>query len=127
MDGFARAQTSARITVTPPVMPPTCTLLAQGRIQGFPKGGVETCDTKCGGGGGGSVLSALDPTRKAGGGGGGGGGVLPFMQARYEKRGEGGAFHLRPDTKSGGGGGGGGGAVRRFRPDTKSGEGRGAV
>ena len=42
----------------------------QGRIQGFPKGGVETRDTKYGGGGGG-VLSALDPTRKAGGGGGG--------------------------------------------------------
>ena len=44
----------------------------QGRIQDFPKGGVETRDTKCGGGGG--VLSTLGPTRKAGSGGGGGGG-----------------------------------------------------
>ena len=48
-------------------------LTSQGRIQGFPKGGSETRDTKCGGAG---LLSALDPTRKAGGGGGGGGGML---------------------------------------------------
>ena len=68
----------------------------QGRIQGFPKGGVETRDTKCGGEGGaarfrpdtksgGGGLSALDPTRKAG----WGGGCCPF-QARYKKRGGGG-------------------------------------
>ena len=75
----------------------------QGRIQGFPKGGVETRDTKCGGGGGG-VLSALDPTRKAGGG--GGGGVLPTTGPIQKAGGGGGvAVHLRPDTKSGGGGG----------------------
>ena len=73
---------------------------AQGRIQGFPKGGVETRDTKCGGVG---VLPASGPIRKAGGccpfkaryekrkggGGGGGGGCCPALQARYKKRGRG--------------------------------------
>ena len=55
----------------------------QGRIQDFPKGGVETRGTKSGGGGGG-----------------GGGGCCP-LQARYKKR-EGGAVRrFRPDTKSG--------------------------
>ena len=64
----------------------------QGRIQGFPKGGVETRDTKCGGGGG--VLSASGPIRKAGGG--GGGGVLSIKG---------------PIRKAEGGGGGGGGGM----------------
>ena len=40
----------------------------QGRIQDFPKGGVETRDTKSRGGGGGGGLSASGPIRKAGGG-----------------------------------------------------------
>ena len=47
------------------------------RKQDFPKGGVETRDTKCGWGkGGGGVLSASGPIRKKGGGGGGGAEVL---------------------------------------------------
>ena len=56
---------------------------AQGRIQGFPKGGVETRDTKCGGGR-------------------GGGGCCP-LKARYESKsvGGGGGGRFRPDTKSG--------------------------
>ena len=79
-------------------------IFSQGRIQGFPKGWVETRDTKCGEGGG--VLSALDPTRKAGGGG---------------------ATRFRPDTKSTGrgGGGGGGGLSGASGPIQKAGKGEG--
>ena len=69
----------------------------QGRIQGFPKGGVETRNTKCGGGvggGGGGCCPLQAQYEKQGGG--GGGGCCPF-KARYEKR--------------GGGGGGGGGSA----------------
>ena len=49
-------------------------------LQDFPKGRVETRDTKLNAvGGGGGVLSTLGPTRKAGtGGGGGGGGAARF-------------------------------------------------
>ena len=51
-------------------------------LQDFPKGRVETRDTKLNavGGGGGGVLSTLGPTRKAGT---GGGGVCCPLQARY--------------------------------------------
>ena len=86
-------------------------ITARGGYRVFLKGGVETCDTKCGeggGGGGGSVLSALDPTRKAGGGGGGGAARFRPDTRSGGGGGGGGAFHLRPDTKSGGGEGGGG-------------------
>ena len=93
----------------------------QGRIQGFPKGGVETRKWPQYEMRGGGVLSALDPTRKAGGGGGGGAarfrpdtksrgrGCCP-LQARYEKRGGGGGggccpFKARYEKRRGGGGG----------------------
>ena len=70
-----------------------CLLQLQGWIQNFPKGGVETHDTKsrvgCGGGG---VLSVSGPIRENVRGGGGGG-----------------AVRFSPDTKKRGGGGGGGG------------------
>ena len=56
----------------------------QGRIQDFPKGGVETRDTKCvGGGGGGGSAVRFRPDTKSG-----GGGCCP-LQARYKKRGGG--------------------------------------
>ena len=57
----------------------------QGRIQDFPKGGVETHDTKCRGGGG---AVHFRPNMKSGGGGGAVG-------------------RFRPDTQSGEGWGGG--------------------
>ena len=43
-----------------------------GRIQDFPKGGVETRDTKSGGGGGGGGAVRFRPNTKSGAGGGGG-------------------------------------------------------
>ena len=60
----------------------------QGRIQDFPKGGVETRDTKCLGGGGGGGVVASGPIRKAG----GGGGVLSALgpTQKAKKRGGGG-------------------------------------
>ena len=51
----------------------------QGRIQGFPKGGVETRNTECGGERGGAVR--FRPDTKSG-------RCCP-LQARYKKRGEG--------------------------------------
>ena len=54
-------------------------------IQDFPKGGVETRDTKCGGRG--------------------------PLQVRYEKRGGGGVGAVRFNEKRRGGGGGGGGVL----------------
>ena len=74
----------------------------QGQIQDFPKGGVETRDTKCVcvWGGGGAVCFRPDTKR-------GGGGVLP-SSGLIQKAGGGGAVCFRPDTKSGGGEGGGG-------------------
>ena len=56
----------------------------QGRIQDFPKGGVETRDTKCGGGGAVHLWPDTKSVRVERGGGGGGGRPL---KARYEKRG----------------------------------------
>ena len=97
-------------------------LSGQGRIQGFPKGGVETRDTKCGGGGGGAAR--FRPDTKSG-----GRGCCP-LQARYEKRmggGGGGAVHLRPDTKSGWGGGGGGCCPALQARYKKRGRGRGCL
>ena len=46
------------------------TVRYQGRIQGFPKGGVESRDTKCGGGWGGGGAVHLRPDTKSGRGGG---------------------------------------------------------
>ena len=74
----------------------------QGRIQGFPKGGVGTRDTKCGGGGGGGGAVRFRPDTKSG----GVGGLLP-ASGPIQKAGGGGAVRFRPDPKSGGGGGGG--------------------
>ena len=85
----------------------------QGRIQDFPKGGVGTRDTKCGGVGGGGSCPLYARHEKRGGGGGGGGG--------------GGAVHLRPDTKSGRGGGGGGGGVLSGASGPMQKAGRGAI
>ena len=98
-----------------------------GRIQDFPKGGVETRDTKCGGGD--AVRFRLDTKYRGGGGGWGGGGVLS-ASGPIQKAGEGGGVLSAsvPLRKAGGGGGGGGVfAVRRFRPDTKSGGGGGCL
>ena len=75
----------------------------QGQIQGFPKWGVETCDTKCRGGGG---AVHLRPDKKSG-----GRGCWP-LQARYEMRGGGGGgggccpCKARYEKRRGGGGGG---------------------
>ena len=55
----------------------------QGRIQDFPKGGVETRDTKCRGGGGCCPLKAQYKNR---------GGCCPALQARCKKRGGGGGY-----------------------------------
>ena len=75
-------------------------LVQQGRIQDFPKGGVETRDTKSGGGGGCCRAVRFRSDTKSEGGGGGavrfrpdtksGGGCCPALQARYKKRGKGG-------------------------------------
>ena len=51
----------------------------QGRIQDFPKGGVEIRDIKCGGGG-----------------------VGDCFRSDTKSGGRGDAAHVRPDTKSGG-------------------------
>ena len=77
----------------------------QGRIQDFPKGGVETRDTKCGGGGGGGAVH-FRPDTKSREWGGGRGVVLP-AQARYNKRGWGvGCCPLQARYEKRGGGGG---------------------
>ena len=67
----------------------------QGPIQDFPKGGVETRDTKCGGGG--------------------GGGAARFRPDTTSGRGVWCAVRFRPDMKSGRGGGGGGALQARYK------------